>query len=27
VHFAVAEGDPFDYDAAIDMTYNLTVAP
>jgi hypothetical protein len=22
-HFAVAEGDPFDYDAAIDMTYNL----
>jgi hypothetical protein len=23
-HFAVAEGDPFDFDAAIDMTYNLT---
>jgi hypothetical protein len=23
-HFAVAEGDPFDYDAAVDMTYNLT---
>lgn len=22
-HFAVAEGDPFDFDAAIDMTYNL----
>jgi hypothetical protein len=26
-HLAVAEGDPFDYDAAVDMTYNLTVAP
>jgi len=23
-HFAVAEGDPFDFDAAVDMTYNLT---
>ena len=22
-HFAIAEGDPFDFDAAIDMTYNL----
>ena len=26
-HFAVAEGDPFDYDAALDMTYHLNVAP
>lgn len=24
-HFAIAEGDPFDYDAALDMTYNITV--
>ena len=24
-HFAMAEGDPFDYDAAMDMTYHLTV--
>jgi hypothetical protein len=24
-HFAVADGDPFDYDAAMDMTYQLTV--
>jgi hypothetical protein len=23
-HFAVAEGDPFDLDLAVDMTYNLT---
>jgi hypothetical protein len=23
----VAEGDPFDYDAALDMTYHLNVAP
>ena len=27
VHYSVDEGDPFDYDAAIDMTYNLTVTP
>ncbi len=27
VHFAIAEGDPFDFDATIDMTYNLTVVP
>ncbi len=26
-HFATSEGDPFDFDAALDMTYNLTVAP
>lgn len=26
-HFSVAEGDPFDWDAAIDITYTLTVAP
>jgi hypothetical protein len=24
-HFAIAEGDPFDYDSALDMTYNITV--
>lgn len=24
-HFAISEGDPFDFDAAIDMTYNITV--
>ena len=24
-HFAVAEGDPFDFDASLDMTYHLTV--
>ncbi|MBA3649545.1 MAG: hypothetical protein H0W62_13510 [Chitinophagales bacterium] len=24
-HFSIAEGDPFDYDAATDMTYNITV--
>ena len=24
-HFSVVEGDPFDFDAAIDTTYNLTV--
>lgn len=24
-HFAIAEGDPFDFDAALDMTYNLNV--
>ena len=24
-HFAVSEGDPFDFDAAVDMTYNLNV--
>jgi hypothetical protein len=24
-HFAISEGDPFDYDAALDMTYNLHV--
>ncbi len=24
-HFAVAEGDPFDLDASLDMTYHLTV--
>lgn len=24
-HFSVAEGDPFDFDAGVDMTYNLTV--
>ena len=26
-HFATNEGDPFDYDAALDMTYHLTVVP
>jgi hypothetical protein len=26
-HLSVVEGDPFDFDAAVDMTYNLTVAP
>ena len=25
IHFSVAEGDPFDYDDSIDMTYHLTV--
>jgi hypothetical protein len=24
-HFAISEGDPFDFDASIDMTYNLSV--
>ena len=24
-HFAIAQGDPFDYDASIDMTYNVNV--
>ena len=24
-HFAIAEGDPFDFDGPIDMTYNLNV--
>jgi hypothetical protein len=24
-HFSIAEGDPFDYDASVDMTYHLTV--
>lgn len=24
-HFAVAEGDPFDFDAPLDMTYHITV--
>ena len=24
-HFAIAEGDPFDFDAALDMTYHITV--
>jgi hypothetical protein len=24
-HFAISEGDPFDFDASIDMTYNLIV--
>jgi len=24
-HFAVAEGDDFDFDAALDMTYTITV--
>ena len=23
-HFAIADGDPFDFDAALDMTYNLS---
>jgi hypothetical protein len=27
IHFAVAEGDPYDYDASLDMTYHLTVLP
>ena len=22
-HFAIAEGDPFDFDASLDMTYHL----
>jgi len=26
-HFAVAEGDPFDWDAPLDVTYHITVAP
>jgi len=26
-HFAVAEGDPYDFDGSVDMTYHLTVAP
>ena len=26
-HFSIAEGDPFDYDAQVDTTYNLTVVP
>ncbi len=26
-HFSTAEGDPFDYDAQVDMTYNLTILP
>jgi hypothetical protein len=25
IHFSVAEGDPFDFDADVDMTYSLTV--
>jgi hypothetical protein len=25
LHYSVAEGDPFDYDATLDMTYHLTV--
>jgi hypothetical protein len=27
VHYSIADGDAFDYEASIDMTYNLTVAP
>jgi hypothetical protein len=26
-HFSTADGDPFDWDATLDMTYHLTVAP
>ncbi len=26
-HFSTADGDPFDYNAPVDMTYNLTVVP